>query len=342
MGLTELFGMRQVEGGPLTFWPVPLGYVTCCLSLVGVILRDRSSAGTLARDGWRRHRRFLWALLALLFFSFVLGLHPTVMGWEIRGIPLPMAVTSKLPLLSAARSPHRFLGPFMICVSVLAGYGLSLLFGRLRTARARGALGALILGAIILEYAAIPLSARPLSVSPFYLTLRQDTRDFALVETPFHLDNGYFVFLQTVHEKRLVGGYVSRNSPGPVAFVESSHLLQLLGEPATIGGGDTERLTREEHLAFLRRTHVEYVLLHKDLVDPVGVLRIPAYSRFQKLWMALAPYSLNMKKSPFQKMGLKTLTIKPEEMSRLRAFLAQLLGPPAYEDDELVAFRVPS
>lgn len=339
MGLMELLGMREMERAPFNFWPVVFGYVTTILVFLGVFFRERREGSTGGDTTLRGRIRYFWILAGLFFFLMVQGAHPTIMGREIERIPLPMHFTNRLPILAAVRSPHRFLGPLMLVLSVLAGYGLSWLLGRIRGVRLKRSLTGAVLALIVLEYLAIPLRPRELKVDSFYQTLRKDPADYALLETPFSLDNGYFTFLQTVHEKRLIGGYISRNSPGPLRFIDEARLLRLLASPAEVGPADFDLRAKEGSLDFLRRNNIRYVIVHKDFVDPVGVTQKARLSTAQKLWIALAPYSLNVRWTLFEKMGLRTLTIKPEEMKGLENYLNWLLGSPIHEDRELAVFK---
>ena len=135
-------------------------------------------------------------------------------SWSISpghiALPLPYLLLKEIPYFSLSRVPARFLVLTYLSLALLAGAGLSVLTGRLNR-RSGLLLSGLIFVLVCVEYSP-RISYRQVIVHPFFLRLRQDPVDYALLDLSrlrLRLLN------QTVHEKRIVGG-IGENRFAPV------------------------------------------------------------------------------------------------------------------------------
>jgi hypothetical protein len=174
-----------------------------------------------------------------------------------------------LPLLHAIRAPVRFGYLGIVCIAVLAGFGLTELRRRL-SPRGAGAVAAGALALAVLEPFRAPLYLpRFEGIPPIYAQLR-DVEGAVVVELPFPhpwavFHNAKYMLNSTAHWKPLVNGY-----SGFVPYSYREHYEQLSGFPD------------EKSLAALRALDVTHLFVH---VDQLGVDRsagldaLPALSR---------------------------------------------------------------
>jgi hypothetical protein len=161
------------------------------------------------------------------------------------------------------RHPNRFSIILPLPISVLAGLGLKAALERRRSPRWRTRSVILCLGVLILfEYCVAPVPTVRPPDSPFYQQLRGEEGEFAVADFPIHHGRDkYYLFVQTIHERPMVGGHVSRPPEDVYAFVESVPLL-VAGREGPPGPGELDDISRQ--LEPLAEAGVRYVIVHKD------------------------------------------------------------------------------
>jgi hypothetical protein len=165
-----------------------------------------------------------WLLSALTFFILCLGplLHvngivSVTINGHAGGILLPYAILTKIPIISIARVPSRWDILLMLSLAVLAGYGLKYIFSRVTgnflKMNKKTALAVVFSCLILFEFLAIPYPMSSAKVPNFYYSLANDPEDYAILEVPSltpTLAAQEIMYYQTIHEKKLVRGCVSR------------------------------------------------------------------------------------------------------------------------------------
>jgi hypothetical protein len=193
-----------------------------------------------------------WAVCTLVFLGLALGPSLHAYGWifDQPWIPLPYRLTQLAPVAVTKmfRAPFYFLAPALFALWVVAAYGIRIL---LEVSAGRRAWMAAALAAwLIVDYARPPLPAFRLSVPSVYEKIRADPRPIPVLHIPlqafFALE--YFSFLQTVHHKPLLRGFVGRRDTW---IASSDRRLEGLYDPAG-------------HPAVLSRLGRTYVIVHKD------------------------------------------------------------------------------
>jgi hypothetical protein len=236
---------------------------TAALSLValGVVAIAVWRAAFRPRAGW------IWlttgfALVSLGPFLYVGGVNTM--------IPLPWALLRYVPIIGATRSPARF--------AVGAALGLAVLFA--------GALAALgqrypdrrryitaVAGALLLvELFPAPRMLYSAEIPAFYRAIAADPRPVRIVELPFGVRDGVssagnfsarYQYYQTLHGKKLMGGYLSRISKkrlGDMRAQPTLDALLTLSEGQALAPDHAARI-RERAPGFLRRANVGYVVI---------------------------------------------------------------------------------
>ena len=183
-----------------------LGYVALALALVGL---------------WRARRRgIFWALLIVVFYLLALGPYLKIGGQQWFLPLLPYNILYGLPLGNIARVPSRFLILITLALSVLAAYAVGWLTVWL-AARWPGrasfvcvAVPALAAVLVLAEVFPAPRALADTAVDPIYAQLRAGPPG-AVYELPYD-DRALAMYRATVHERPLIGGYVSRPVPYPL------------------------------------------------------------------------------------------------------------------------------
>lgn len=220
--LVRAFGDRQLADGA-----VFVEY-TASLSLVALVVVSVAAW----RGGYRP--RAGWLLLTAGFAALSLGPFIYVAGVNTH-VPGPWSLLRYVPILDAARAPTRF--------SIVAALGLAILLagalaalGR-RFPRHRPLVAATVGALLIFELAPAPRPLYSAAVPSVYQTIAADPQPVRVLQLPFGVRDGTFsvgdfsarsLFYQTAHEKRLIGGYLSRISAKRVNHMRSQPTLDAL------------------------------------------------------------------------------------------------------------------
>lgn len=220
-----------------------------------------------------------WAVSALTFFILSLGpiLHVNGivtlhLGIRNLQIPLPYFILQYIPLFSLARVPSRWVVLLMLSMSILSGFGLKFIFESLKNKSfckidSRTILTLVVSIIILFEFLAIPYPMGSTKVPLFYQNIGKDPEDFALLEFPviWYAEPLYY---QTNHEKKLVGGYVSRMSEDDLKFIRSTPLIsQLFNRSPALLESSNQNLT-ERGIPALNYYKIKYIILHGDALNP--------------------------------------------------------------------------
>jgi hypothetical protein len=339
VGMTQLFGMRLAN--PL-FWPGIVGYIPLILAICGVC------GGGLKGKG-------LWVSSAVLYFLFLLGPYLTVFDQVYRNIPLPWVVLDKLPIFKAVRYPHRFMAPFMMCFSVLAGSGAVVLgrslagWGIIRMKRAMTTLIAIVSLLVLIEYFAAPIDQYRVKMSSFYTEMAGDTDgEYAVLEvpvmTPFTTQYMYF---QTIHGKKIPGGQIVHPRDEVIGFLKKTPVIKVLANPVLLEERGEEIVLPGNTADLLDELGIRYILVHKDILSPfTGKSPVP---KGKNRWGtgSLLPAFLNPQRDLLQEtfyfaMRKRTAFDDARHLDVLLDQLEDRLGLPVFEDDDLTVYEVRS
>jgi hypothetical protein len=244
---------------------------------------------TLLLAGWGVRRRWsearFWLILGLV--ALVLSLGPVLkIGGLQTSLPLPYALLQRLPFYKWGRIPGRANETIMLPLAVLASFGITSLLERfellrrlrkpsqewlniyrLGSRRSRGALITILSVLILFDYVvAWPFPAMNASVPDFYQRMAQEPRDFAVLDLPqwpiwLREASNRAMHYQTVHQHRIVGGYVWRLPEGLEGGMKA--LQELVLPPVT--EDMIPRPSPEEARQTLNRYHIRYVVLHRGI-----------------------------------------------------------------------------
>ena len=174
-----------------------------------------------------------WVVFTGVFAWLALGPFITV-AQQLTYIPTPWALLRYLPIIGAARTPTRISILVMLCVSMLLAMAVHHLRSRSRHPRLLvAAIGALLM----FELLPAPRTLHSAEIPEVYRIVAADPRPIRVLSLPFGLRDGISSrgnyssssqFYQTFHEKRLVGGYISRLPGGSVDRYRRNTTLRVL------------------------------------------------------------------------------------------------------------------
>jgi len=242
-----------------------LGYATVALAVYGFYR-------------WRRGGAEFWALCGCCFVIVSLGPHLRV-GDEtvLPALWLPHeGIARFFPFLRFSSAPQRLMFGAYLSLAVLVGYAAEGLAGaaRVRTSGSpafwRTAVVAVVVLVVFVEHLGAPLPMATPRTSPFYRRIALPG-DYTLIDTAF----GANMFFQTIHGKKIFGGYHMRAPEKTRAFLARPSIASALlwdGPPPT---------DRAKEMRFLRRYKVRYIIDHGDKFVHVlrDFMRLPVVYR---------------------------------------------------------------
>ncbi|MBN1811897.1 MAG: hypothetical protein JXA14_08690, partial [Anaerolineae bacterium] len=236
-----------------------LGYVAVGLSIVGLVAHRRTK------------RTWFWAGLAILTLILAPGPELQINRQLYPQVPMPYRLVAWLPPIQMLGPAQRFNALLALPVAVLSGLGALALRGWLAERLwgkwfARPAVFVVLLGALILlDYLSIPTATVSAHVPDFYYSLAKEPGDFAIMGMPGkrHFTENY-MFYQTVHERPLLGGHVSRLPPEALDFASSVPLIAGMYEEAAI---DTGLPDVSHQLSLLADAGFRYIIIHKEFTN---------------------------------------------------------------------------
>jgi hypothetical protein len=213
-----------------------------------------------------------WLIFTGVFALLALGPFITI-AQHLTYIPTPWAVLRYLPIIGAARTPTRITIVVMMGLAML----LAMAVEYLRQHARRPQLLTLAIGVLLfVELLPAPRILHSAEIPAVYRVIAQDPRPVRVLSLPFGLRDGLTSrgryssssqFYQTFHEKRLVGGYVSRLPGDSVERYRRNltmRVLLRLSEGAPVEP-ELYALALQQYETDLRRLEIGYLV-----IDPVA------------------------------------------------------------------------
>ncbi len=242
---------------------------------IGVILPILAliSIPFIRRDG----RRWLWLGIALL--CFVLALGPYLDLGATR-IPLPYTLVHSL-LGNQYRTPMRFATPGVLALAMLVALTLDRALSDLSGVRCQvsgvkrrvsGVITAVLSLLFILDYRLLqPFPTTHMPNYQAYHAIAAEPGNFTLLEIPIGVRTGfaivgrgeYLQYYQSVHQKPIPSGYLSRLPNEITNFFFFDPLVGALTLSQPLPPEVDARLGQ-----LIRDWNVGYVILHRDMLEP--------------------------------------------------------------------------
>ena len=241
------FGRFFVDGAR----EMPGGFVENVGSIPWVLIAVLLLAAGCAREQMPRY----W--LAFTGFFGVLALGPFVrIAGQMTYVPTPWALLRYVPVIGAARMPSRMVALMMLGLAMLLAFALRDLRRRVRWPVAATVLVAV---ALLFEMLPAPRELHSAAVPWVNRIIAADPRPVRVMNLPFGLRDGLSShgntnatgqFNQTVHEKQLIGGYISRLRRRDVADYRRMRVTRAL-----IDLSEGRQLSDERRRNVINRAH---------------------------------------------------------------------------------------
>jgi hypothetical protein len=216
-----------------------------------------------------------WILFTAVFALLALGPF-VIVASRMTYVPTPWALLRYLPIVGAARMPTRLTILVMLGVSML----LAMVVQELRTrSRRPQLLTAAIAAALMFELLPAPRVLHSADIPEAFRIVARDPRPIRVLSLPFGLRDGLGArgrysptaqYYQTHHEKRLVGGYLSRLPRDSEARYRGNSTLRVLlrlseGTPVD---DDLMRMGLNRGLRNVERLKIGYVVIDTTRSSP--------------------------------------------------------------------------
>jgi hypothetical protein len=239
----------------------------------------------LATFGFYYFRRQSWPWLTMAITLILLSFGPVlrIYGQFYEVVPTPYRLASPLGILELIRNPERFVMFVALPVAILAAYGTLgfLLNHRLVTKYAWLVIAILSL-LILFEYFSPQTILRDFSnPSALYRKMASEQDNFAILNLPIdELKGSIYMYDQLVHQRPILQGNISRTPSSARDYINGNPWLSILQNTGEMSPEFTD-VSRQ--LGNLAEDKIQYLVLHKDLVDQD---RINHWSRY----LLMPPY----------------------------------------------------
>lgn len=278
--------MRMLFGDQQATAPTQFVEYTASFSIVALIV--------VAAAVWlaKYRPRIGWWWITIGFTLLALGPFIYLAGTNTH-VPGPWALLRYITPMSLARTPTRF--------AIVAALGLAvLLAGALaalgeRWPQRRRAIAALVAILLTMELWPAPRTLYSATISPVYDTIAADPRDVRVLSLPFGVRDGVSSignfrprsqFNQTRHEKRVIGGYLSRISRRRAERMRTERptlgILMKMSEPQPLSAEDIATLA-ERGERFVAGTELGYVVIDSRFVPKESAQAVIAAWRLEEL-----------------------------------------------------------
>jgi len=252
---------RQFKGN-VAEWTVFLGFTVVFFAILAI----KKFYG---KDSQVR----FWTLSLVVFLLFSLGPFPRILGLTIP-IPMPFFPFRYIPVLNNVRVPSRFNIIVMLSCAVLFAFSSRCLFCKLRKKSLKSLAAAVLTGLISFEYLAIPFPMFNTEQPSIYAHIGGDKEAGTLLEIPLGWADGFkqlgvmegdFMYCQTLHQKRIFGGYIGRFPDNRIEYYRSLPVIKDIIKLEEENGTQPAISVTEKESAktFLTSFKVRYILVRK-------------------------------------------------------------------------------
>jgi len=169
----------------------------------------------------------------------------------------------------------------MLALSVGAAFGwrsMCAFFARGTSTRTVWLRSWLLVGIIILDYWTFTVfpSSDAQNIPTFYRTISADNQSYSIIDIPLpHQDFSRPLYYQTIHRKKMFGGYLSRTPDEAIKFVTSQPFLDF-AKDGRLSISDNEALNAAE---IIRRFNVRYLIFHRGYLSPASSKMLTSWAQ---------------------------------------------------------------
>jgi hypothetical protein len=223
-----------------------------------------------------------WLFGAIVFLFFALGpllyINGYIFRWDgvLFTIPLPYLLFYALPFIKGVLVTPRFIIFVFLCLIVIAGFVLDKIFKRLNNSLIlKISISGLIISLFVFENLSIPIPTINVKIPSFYQQLRQDENNYTILELPFALSTSFYTlgevttsaklqYYQTVHQKYLLGGYISRVPESYYKYYSRIVGLDYLINPLKPIENKDVLSIKQAVASNFNKLNIKYIIIHPE------------------------------------------------------------------------------
>jgi len=224
-------------------------------------------------------------------------------------IPLPYFLLYKLPFFNGILVPPRFIIFVIFGLIMIGAFSLTTMFAKIKSRWIKFSLAFLLAGLFLFENFTLPIPISAVKIPAFYERLSRESGDFTLLELPFALSTSYFTlgsvqtssqtqFFQTVHHKKILGGWISRVPDSYYEFYNKLTGLDYLINPYQNFDKKTAEDNSDKVKSNFSKLNIRYIIIHpeyythqtlRNSIDYLSVI----YERKPELIEGMLVYKIN-------------------------------------------------
>jgi len=297
--------------------------IAALLIVIAAVLHRWRAGGARDEDRSRPRERlvpWVWLAIFLLYLVLALGAQPRFRGAD-HDLTLPFAALAEVPVLRTLRVANRFLVPAMIGFAALVAWASR---HWLRASSRPRLTAAVLLAALVVDFLWLPFPTRE-PPHPRWIERLDEAPPGVVLNVPggHRARAADDMYLQTLHGRPIVGGYVSCSPPHVTEMLEEYPFLRTILEaerspshrdlPADPGLGES-----------LEGLDVAVVVVHKNR---------------SREWLAARRAEVD---DPLEKRRFNPEKgIRGTKIAEVALRLRKLWGEPRYADDEVEIFFRP-
>ncbi|MBW2995366.1 hypothetical protein KY312_03360, partial [Candidatus Woesearchaeota archaeon] len=202
--------------------------------------------------------KFLWLINAVLFLIISMGIYLRINGAKI--IKLPYYYFDYIPFMTASRWPARYSVMIVFFLAIIFSYGFKELIEKFGNKTYKILIFLGILGLILFEFMPKPMPMDSMSIPEEYNIIKDDKEEFAILEVGMR-SSEIGMYWQTIHNKKILYGGVSRENPESSRFVNGENgLMKFLKEPDSISPD-------QEDIQEIKDFKFKYIVVAKNKIN---------------------------------------------------------------------------
>ena len=225
---------------------------------------------------YRFRRGHIWLLICAAFAWLSLGPFMTIGGFHTHMLT-PWGLLRYVPIIGGARMPARFVIVVLLAFAMLFAMALKRITAPHRSRRQL--ILAVVGVALLFELSPYPRRLYDATIPTIYQTIANDPREIRVLEIPAGIRDGLSThgnfsaaaqYYQTLHKKRLIGGYLSRV---PDAEIRATRRRVVYGSLIRLSEGDaltSDELRRAKRRApgFVERARIGWIVIDLHRTSP--------------------------------------------------------------------------
>ncbi|MFC1647705.1 hypothetical protein ACFL10_01790 [Patescibacteria group bacterium] len=209
-----------------------------------------------------------WGIVALISFILSLGSVLWVFGYKT-GIPMPYHFLHRyIPFLDLTGVPARFGFLVNFSFAILFAYAIAHLtkpfLKKVKNKIFRVFVPVCILLLLIIENLSVPYPVIAVDIPDFYYQMQSDQEQYSVLEVPM---DGRTLYMATIHQKPLIGGYISKMPLSRREFLLETPIISSLYSAANFHDdgnySETENIKQLANEIF-EKYDIKYVIIKTD------------------------------------------------------------------------------